>query len=363
MTVAIPVAVQAPVPVPVPDAGPVRASSGAAASLTGAQKAAVLVMQLGRERSAPILAMLRESEVEELAAEIIRLRSVEADVVEDVLEEFAAVLTSGRTGTGGGLDVAHDLLSASLGAERASEVLHRLADAQSVQPFSFLADAEPRSLVSILSGEHPQVVAMVLAHLPMDQASVVISGLAPEVQADVAHRIGTMERSNPEMVRAVADVLERKTSSLLQPGRTAVVGGVQPLVDLINRADPGTERVILESLDSRDPELAEAVRAKLFVFEDVTGLEDRAVQLVLRQVEASDLALALKGVSTVVRDKVLGNVSDRARENLLEEMELLGPTRVSAIEEARAKVVQIIRSLEESGQIVLRRGGDDELVD
>jgi flagellar motor switch protein FliG len=360
MTVAIPVAVQAPVPVA---PAPAPSSAGAAASLTGAQKAAVLVMQLGRERSAPILAMLREAEVEELAAEIIRLRSVEADVVEDVLNEFAAVLTSGRTGTGGGLDVAHDLLTASLGPERANEVLHRLADAQSVQPFAFLFEAEPRSLVSILSGEHPQVVAMVLAHLPMEQSSVVISGLSPEMQADVAHRIGTMERSNPEMVRAVADVLERKTSSLLQPGRTAVVGGVQPLVDLINRADPGTERVILESLDSRDPELAEAVRAKLFVFEDITSLEDRAVQLVLRQVEAADLALALKGVTTVVRDKVLGNVSDRARENLLEEIELLGPTRVSAIEEARAKVVQIIRSLEESGQIVLRRGGDDELVD
>jgi flagellar motor switch protein FliG len=360
MTVAIPMAVQAPVPA---SQAPAPSSAGAAASLTGAQKAAVLVMQLGRERSAPILAMLRESEVEELAAEIIRLRSVEAEVVEDVLNEFADVLTSGRTGTGGGLDVAHDLLSASLGPDRANEVLHRLADAQSVQPFSFLSEAEPRSLVSILSGEHPQVVAMVLAHLPMEQSSVVISGLTPEMQADVAHRIGTMERSNPEMVRAVADVLERKTSSLLQPGRTAVVGGVQPLVDLINRADPGTERVILESLDSRDPELAEAVRAKLFVFEDITNLEDRAVQLVLRQVEAADLALALKGVSAVVREKVLGNVSDRARENLLEEIELLGPTRVSAIEEARAKVVQIIRSLEESGQIVLRRGGDDELVD
>jgi flagellar motor switch protein FliG len=357
MTVAIPMAESALAPVATPPA------PSPAASLTGPQKAAVLVMQLGRERSAPILAQLREAEVEELAAEIIRLRSVQAEVVEAVLDEFAALLTSGRTGTGGGLDVAHDLLIASLGAERASEVLHRLADSQSVQPFAFLADAEPRSLVSIFSGEHPQVVAMVLAHLPMEQSSVVMAGLPPEVQADVAHRIGTMERSNPEMVRAVADVLERKTSSLLQPGRTAVVGGVQPLVDLINRADPGTERVILESLDSRDPELAEAVRARLFVFEDITGLEDRAVQLVLRQVEAADLALALKGVSAVVREKVLGNVSDRARENLLEEIELLGPTRVSAIEEARAKVVQIIRSLEESGQIVLRRGGDDELVD
>ena len=192
MTVAIPVALPALAPAVVVPTAP-----SAAASLTGAQKAAVLVMQLGRERSAPILAQLREAEVEELAAEIIRLRSVEADVVEAVLDEFASLLTSGRTGTGGGLDVAHDLLTASLGADRANEVLHRLADSQSVQPFAFLAEAEPRSLVSILSGEHPQVVAMVLAHLPMEQSSVVMAGLVPEVQADVAHRIGTMERSNP----------------------------------------------------------------------------------------------------------------------------------------------------------------------
>ncbi|GAB3681721.1 flagellar motor switch protein FliG [Angustibacter aerolatus] len=336
------------------------------ANLSGAQKAAVLLMHLGRDKAAPVLAQMREAEIEELAAEFVRLRSVDPDVVDDVLKEFQLTMGSGRTGAGGGVAVAHDLLSASLGDDRANAVLDRLALAAASDPFAFLADAEPRSLVTFLAGEHPQTVAVVLAHLRMDQSSVIMSGLPPELQAEVALRIGTMERTNPDTVRAVAEVLERQTSSVLQaPGQSsAVVGGVQPLVDLINRADPATERIILESLDSKDPELAEAVRAKLFVFEDITTLEDRGVQLVLRQVETGDLAVALKGTSDVVRDKVLGNVSDRAKENLLEEIDLLGPTRMSAIEEARAKIVQVIRSLEESGQITLRRaGGDDDFVD
>ncbi|HEX8497734.1 MAG TPA: flagellar motor switch protein FliG [Actinomycetales bacterium] len=334
-------------------------------SLTGPQKVAVLIMQLGRESSAAILSQLRESEIEEVASEIVRLRSVQPEIVDDVLREFQESMSSGLSaGSGGGLEVAHDLLAATFGEEHASAVLDRLAKAHAKDPFGFLAEAEPRTLMSFLAGEHPQIVAVVLAHLQLDQSSVIMSGLVPETQAEVAHRIGTMERTNPEMVRVIAETLERQTSSVLTPGRSAtVVGGVQPLVDLINRADPGTERVILESLEKRDPKLAEAVRAKLFVFEDITTLEDRGVQMVLRQVESNDLAVALKGVSDVVRDKVLGNVSDRARENLLEEIELLGPTRVSAVEESRAKIVQVIRSLEESGQIMLRRGGDDEFVE
>ncbi len=337
----------------------------ASMGLTGAQKAAVVLMQLGRERSAPILSQMREAEIEEVATEIVRLRSVQPEVVEAVLQEFQESIGTGGVGAGGGVEVAHDLLAASFGAERASAVIDRLAKAHATDAFAFLADADPRTLVGFLSGEHPQVVAVVLAHLQLDQSSVILSGLPPEQQAEVAHRIGTMERTNQEMVRVVAEVLERQTSSVLQPGgrNAAAVGGVQPLVDLINRADPATERVILESLEQRDPALAEAVRAKLFVFEDITTLEDRGVQLVLRQVETGDLAVALKGVTEVVREKVLSNVSERARENLLEEIELLGPQRVSAVEEARAKIVQVIRSLEESGQIMLRRGGDDEFVD
>lgn len=338
----------------------------APAPLSGPQKVAVLLMHLGRERSAPILSRMRENEIDEVANEIVRLRAIAPTVIAVVLNEFEDLLSTGQ-GAGGGVDAAHNLLAGSLGAARADAVLGRLAhaQAQNTQPFAFLAEAQPRMLLTFLTEEHPQTIALVLAHLPMATASLVLGGLPPQVQSDVAHRIGVMESTTPEMVRVVAETLQRKTSSVLQPGATsATVGGLQPLVDIINRADPATERLILESLQTRDPELADAVRSKLFVFSDITTLEDRGVQLVLRQVESADLALALKGVTDEVREKVTSNVSDRARENLLEEIELLGPTRLSAVEEARAKVVQVIRSLEETGQIVLRRGGgDDEFVD
>jgi flagellar motor switch protein FliG len=216
-------------------------------TLTGVQKAAVLIMTLGRDRAAPVLARLRESEIDEVAAEIVRLRTVTPDTVNDVITEFQAMLMAGGGVAGGGIEVAHDLLAASFGAEHADAVLDRLADAHSTQPFAFLAEADPRTLVSFLVGEHPQVIALVLAHLRTEHSSLILSALQPEVQVDVAHRIGVMEGTNQEMMRVVAEVLERKTSSVIQPGRSAAVGGVQPLVDLINRADPATERVILES--------------------------------------------------------------------------------------------------------------------
>jgi flagellar motor switch protein FliG len=217
-------------------------------------------------------------------------------------------------------------------------------------------------MLSFIAGEHPQTIALVVAHLSPEQASAVVSGLEPEVQSDVAHRIAVMERTAPDAVNAVAEILQRKTSSVLAPTGATTVGGVQPLVEIINRADPGTEKLILEGLEKRDRDLAEEVRSRLFVFDDVLTLEDRALQLVLRQVEAQDLATALKGARDEVKDKILGNVSERARENLVDEIEMLGPVRLSLVEEARSKVVQVIRSLEESGQITIRRDSEDAYV-
>jgi flagellar motor switch protein FliG len=195
-----------------------------------------------------------------------------------------------------------------------------------------------------------------------DQAAVVLSGLAPDRQADVAHRIATMERTSPEVIQQVEAALERRLSSVLLPTELSSVGGLQPLVDIINRSDRTTERLILEGLDQRDAPLAEQVRSQMFVFEDITILDDRSVQLVLRQVETGDLATALKGVRDDVREKVMSNLSERAAANLVDEIELLGPVRLSVVEESQGKVVQVIRSLEESGQIVIMRGSDDEYV-
>jgi len=331
------------------------------AALTGSQKAAMLLLQLGRERAARVMSQLDVNEIEELTAEIMRLDRVDQAMADDVLEEFYEVSVIGP-GVNGGLGLAEHLLVASLGAEQASTMLERLQTTLAGQPFEFLQQADARQVVSLLSSEHPQAIALVLAHLRPDHASQILAGFDPELQADVAHRIAIMERANPDVVGVIAEQLQRKASTVLAPRELAAVGGVQPLVEIINRADPGTEKAILEGLASRDEELAEEVRSRMFVFGDIVLLEDRAMQLVLRQVETAQLSVALKGVSEGVRDTVMRNLSERARENLLEEIDLLGPVRLSLVEDARASIVQVIRRLEESGQILIRREGEDEFV-
>lgn len=329
--------------------------------LTGPQKAATLLLQLGKDRAARVLSQLEESEIEELTAEILHLERVDPEVAGEVLDEFWEATNTGPS-FGGGMGLAQRLLEASLGTERAAGMLERLQTTLAGQPFEFLQQADARQVVSLLSGEHPQTVALVLAHLRPEHASAILAGLAPNEQADVAHRIALMERASPDVVAVVAESLQRKASAVLAPRELAAVGGVQPLVEIINRADPSTEKSILEGLAARDEALAEEVRSRMFVFADIVLLEDRAMQLVLRGVEVPALSLALKGSGPEVRDTVLRNLSERARENLLEEIELLGPVRMSQVEDARAGIVQVIRRLEESGQITIRRDAEDEYV-
>jgi flagellar motor switch protein FliG len=331
-------------------------------SMSGVRKAAILLVRMGKEHSTRVLAGLRESEVEELSAEIARLDKLEPEVADDVLDEFYVMATTKHAGVGG-MDYARELLEASLGTERASMILDRLQASMTDMPFNFLSHADPRQVLSYVQYEHPQTIALVLAHVPSALASSILSGLSPDVQSDVAHRIAVMDRTSPEVIRQVELALERKLSTVLQPNELSTVGGLQPLVDIINRADRTTERLILEALEARSPEIAEEIRRRMFMFEDITALDDRSVQLVLRQVEPADLATALKGVSDEVRDKVTKNLSERGRENLLEEIDLMGPVKVKMVEEAQTKVVSVIRSLEDSGQIEIQRGGDaDELI-
>lgn len=331
------------------------------AMLTGTQKAALLLIQLGKEQAARVMSQMDEAEIEELTTEIARLDRVNPEVAHAVLDEFYETSIGGGGGSGG-LGFAQQVLEASLGRERAAGMMERLANTLQGQPFEFLQHADARQVVSLLSGEHPQTIALVLAHLRPDHASAIITGLPPAVASDVAHRIALMERASPDVVAVVAENLQRKASAVLTPQEMAAVGGVQPLVDIINRTDPTTEKIILEGLEARDSSLAEEVRSRMFVFADIVLLEERAIQLVLRGVETNILATALKGVEGEVREKITRNLSERARENLDEEMDLLGPVRLSMVEEARANVVQVIRRLEESGQIVIRREGEDEYV-
>ncbi len=329
---------------------------------TGIRKAAILLIQLGRETAARVLAKMSDAEVESLMAEIVKLQNVRPDEAVEVLDEFHTMAQARSFIARGGMQYAQSILEDTLGSEKAREILGRLQAAYAQLPFQFLHKADARQLLSFLQDEHPQTVALVLAHMNADQASTVLSGLSASLQADVAHRIARMDRTSPEVIRQVERMLQQKLSSLLQPSEMSVVGGLQPLVDILNRADRATERMILEGLDSRDHDLAEEVRSRMFMFEDITTLDDRSVQLVLREVETNDLATALKGVGETVREKITRNLSERAAENLLEEIDLLGPIRLRQVEEAQAKVVQAIRKLEEAGSITIRRGADDEFV-
>jgi flagellar motor switch protein FliG len=328
----------------------------------GTRKAAILLIQLGRERAAAVLEKLTEHEVEAISSEIARLETVSPAETEQVMREFRELATARSHVAQGGLTFAQELLEQSLGAERASEIILRLNAAAVQMPFQFLHRADPAQLRSFIADEHPQVIALVLAHMTPDKASLLLSGLPPEQQAEVAHRIAVMDRTSPEIIRAVESTLERKLSSVLQPAEMSRVGGVDPLVNIINRSDRATERQIVEGLESLDAELADEVRSRMFMFEDIVELEDRSVQLVLRQVDTGQLALALKGVSEQVRNKITSNLSERAGENLIEEMEILGPVRLTQVEEAQQSIIRSIRELEEQGQIMVRRGNDDDFV-
>ncbi len=329
----------------------------------GARKTAVLLVQMGKARAASVLAHLNENEVEAISAEIARLDSITAGESQAVMSEFRDLMVAREHVSRGGLVFAQQVLEQSLGAERAAQIIERLNAAAVQMPFRFLHQADPAQLRSFIVDEHPQVIALVLAHMTPDKASLLLSGLPPEQQAQVAHRIAVMDRTSPDIIREVEATLERKLSSMLQPADMSRVGGLDPLVDIINCSDRSTERQIVEGLEALDASLADEVKSRMFMFEDIVSLDDRSIQQVLRQVDTKDLALALKGVTQAVRDKITGNLSSRAGEALVDDIELLGPVRLSQVEEAQQGVIRTIRQLEERGEIMVRRGGDVEFVD
>lgn len=328
-------------------------------TLSGTQKAAILLMHADTDRSARLLRSLRESEVTAITAEIARLDTVPGEEISEVLGEFRASLMARRHVTRGGMDRARDLLEESLGPERAREILEGLGAQVAKKPFEFLRRADPRQVITYLQDEHPQTIALVLAHMASDTGAMVLGALPEELQGEVAKRLATMDRTSPEIIEMVEAVLEPRLSSVIQQSDMTNVGGVQALVDLLNRADRATERLILDRLEQDDEKLADEVRSRLFVFEDIVTLDDRSVQIVLREVDAKELAIALKGVQANVREKILKNMSERAAANLVEEIELLGAVRLKHVEEAQGGIVRVIRTLEEAGQIVVSRTNDE----
>ncbi len=329
--------------------------------LTGRQKAAIFLVTIGSEISAEIFKHLREDEIETLTFEIARLETIESDQKDAILMEFQELMMAAEFITTGGIDYARELLEKSLGSQKAIDIINRLTSSLQVRPFDFIRRTDPAHLLNFIQQEHPQTIALILAYLEPNKASIILQSLPHEVQSDVARRIATMDRTSPEVLREVERVLEKKLSTLSSEDYTAA-GGVESIVEILNLVDRSSEKQIIEALEDEDPELAEEIKKRMFVFEDIVMLDDRAIQKVMREVDSQELAKALKSVDTEVQDKIFRNMSKRAAGMLKEDMEYMGPIRLKDVEEAQQKIVSIIRHLEDTGEIVVARSGEDELV-
>ncbi|MBQ9359936.1 MAG: flagellar motor switch protein FliG [Lachnospiraceae bacterium] len=329
--------------------------------LSGVQKAAILLIALGPEKSAKIFKHLKDEEIEELTLEIANTRSVTPQIKEEIINEFYQICLAQQYIAEGGIGYAKELLEQSFGEEKATDVISRLTASLQVKPFEFVRKTDASQLLNFIQDEHPQTIALILAYLNPAQAAQIIGALPPDRQADVAKRIAIMDRTSPDVIKEVERVLESKISSLVNQDYT-IIGGVDSVVEILNTVDRGTEKHIMETLEVDEPELADEIRKKMFVFEDILLLDDRAIQRVLRDVDNSDLSMALKGANEQVQAAIFKNMSSRLSAMIKEDMEFMGPVRMKDVEEAQQKIVNVIRKLEDSAEIVISRGGGDEII-
>ncbi len=330
-------------------------------SLSGKQKAAILMVTLGPELSANIYKHLREEEIEDLTLEIANVRRVDPETRDFVLSEFKEIALAQEYISSGGIEYARELLEKAFGTAKAEEIIRRLTASLQVRPFDFARRADPAQLFNFIQGEHPQTISLIMAYLQPEQAAIILSALPAEQQVEVARRLATMDRTNPEVLNEVESVLEKRLASFISQDSTSA-GGIQSTVEILNRVDRSTEKTIMESLEQTDPELADTIKKRMFVFEDIITLDDRDIQRVIREVESKDWALSLKGSNEAVQDRVYKNMSQRAAAMLKEEIDYLGPVRLRDVEEAQQRIVAVIRKLEDAGEIVVSRGGEDEII-
>ncbi|GEN82030.1 flagellar motor switch protein FliG [Sporosarcina luteola] len=329
--------------------------------MTGKQKAALLLISLGPEVSAAVYKHLTEEEIERLTLEISGVKKVESVVKEEIIEEFHNIALAQDYISQGGIGYAKTVLEKALGKEHAQAIINRLTSSLQVRPFDFARRADPGQILNFIQNEHPQTIALILSYLEAEQAGMILSSLPQEMQADIARRIATMDSTSPEVISEIEAVLERKLSSTVTQDFTET-GGVDAVVQVLNGVDRATEKTILDALEIQDPELAEEIRKRMFVFEDIVTLDNRSIQRIVRECENEDLVLSMKVSSEEVREILFKNMSQRMAESFQEEMEVMGPVRLRDVEEAQARIVSIIRRLEDSGEIIIARGGGDDVI-
>lgn len=332
--------------------------------LPGKMKAAILLACLGPKAASKVLANMSDEEVEQITLDLSSLGTISSDVRTAVIDEFYQMAVAKRFVAQGGIDLARDMLESAFGTDKALDILTKLQSSLQEVPFEFLKRADPAQICSFIQDEHPQTIALILAHLNAQTGAIVLSALPRETQADVVVRIAMMDRTPPEIVREVERVLERKMASIFSQGFT-FAGGIKEVAEILNRIERNTEKSIMADLEERDPELADEIARLMFTFDDVVYVDDSGIQRALREIETKDLALALKTANEEVKEKIFKNMSTRARDMIKEEIDFMGPVRLKNVEEAQQKIVSVIRRLEESGEVVIEGrggGGADEIV-
>ncbi|MGX6441613.1 flagellar motor switch protein FliG [Neobacillus sp. K501] len=332
-----------------------------ALKLTGKLKTAILLISMGKEASSKVFKYLPEEEIEEITLAIASISKVDSKEKEEVLKEFHEMCMAQDFLAMGGIGYAHDVLETALGKDRAKQIIQKLTTQLQVKPFDFARRVDATQIYHFLQNEHPQTIALVLAHLEPQQASLILSSLSEDLQSDVARRIATLEQTSPDVIKEVEKILEQKLATTIRQDYS-VVGGIESIVSILNGVDRGTEKSILEQLSQKNTELVDEIKKRMFVFEDIINLDRRAIQRIIQEVENSDLMLALKAASPELKDVIFENMSKRMVETFNEEMQYLGPVRVKDVEEAQGRIVSVIRRLEDSGELVIARGGNDGIL-
>jgi len=330
-------------------------------SLTGKEKAAILLITLGPQKSAEIFKHLNDEEIEELTLEIANMRMVSPEEKESVTDDFYQLCLAQEYISEGGINYAKDVLERALGSQKAVDIINKLTASLQVRPFEFIRKADPNQLLNYIQNEHPQTIALILSYLRPNQSAQILAKLPTEKQGEVARRIALMDRTSPDVIKEIERVLEKKFSNIVSQDFTSA-GGIQAIVSILNAVDRGTEKHIMEELETRDAELSEEIRKRMFVFEDIVTLDSKSIQRFVREIDNSQWAIALKGASDEVKEVIFGNMSKRLVEMIKEDMEFMGPVRLKDIEESQQNIVNIIRRLEEEGEIITPRGGDEVIV-
>ncbi|CAH1197853.1 Flagellar motor switch protein FliG [Paenibacillus plantiphilus] len=328
---------------------------------SGRQKAAILLISLGPEVSAQIFKHLRDEEIEQLTLEIANVRKVDSADKELILGEFHQICLAQEYISQGGITYAREILEKALGEAKAQEVINRLTANLQVRPFDFARKADASQILNFIQNENTQTIALVLSYLQAEQSAQILSSLPQDKQAEVARRVALMDSTSPEVISQVERILEQKLSATVTQDYTSA-GGIESIVHILNGVDRGTERTILDALEIQDPELAEEIKKRMFVFEDIVNIDNRSIQRIIRDIENADLQLALKVASEEVREAIFRNMSKRMAETFKEEMEYMGPVRLRDVEEAQTRIVATIRRLEEAGEIIIARGGGDDII-